>query len=117
MHAEPAAIHCEAPRVIDGDTIRCANLPVSVRLAGIDAPELPGHCRQGRQCTSGDPLASSRALARLLALPSRVVVIIPQGGDRYGRIVARVKIGRIDLSCAQISGGFAVRRYGPLTCG
>lgn len=32
--------------VTDGDTIRCNG--ERIRLLGIDTPELPGHCRQGR---------------------------------------------------------------------
>jgi endonuclease YncB( thermonuclease family) len=39
--------------VTDGDTIRCNG--ERIRLLGIDTPELPGHCRKGRDCVSGDP--------------------------------------------------------------
>ena len=34
--------------VTDGDTIRCDGEPI--RLLGIDTPEVPGHCREGRDC-------------------------------------------------------------------
>src|ERR1700712_1173347 len=47
-------------RVVDGDTLRCGN--ERVRLLGIDAPELPGHCRIGRACAPGDPYASTASL-------------------------------------------------------
>ena len=47
--AVPAATPCRAAYVIDGDTIACATGP-RIRLASIDAPELPGHCRTGRRC-------------------------------------------------------------------
>lgn len=53
---------------IDGDTLRCRidgqGGTTSIRLIGIDAPELPGHCRKGRACAAGDPHASTRSLAR-----------------------------------------------------
>jgi endonuclease YncB( thermonuclease family) len=46
--------------VTDGDTIRCGD--ERIRLLGIDAPELPGHCRSGRNCAPGDPYASTSSL-------------------------------------------------------
>lgn len=46
--------------VTDGDTIRCRG--ERIRLLGIDTPELPGHCRQGRDCVPGDPVASTLSL-------------------------------------------------------
>jgi endonuclease YncB( thermonuclease family) len=76
-------------------------------LLGIDAPELAGHCRAGRTCAPGDPLASRAALASLLALGG--VTVQSFGPDLYGR---RLSIGRTrsgtNLSCAQITGGNAV---------
>lgn len=110
----PPAIVCQAPRAVDGDTIRCANLPASVRLLGIDAPELPGHCRRGRVCTPGDGQASTRKLAQLLR--TGTVWVTPAGHDRYARILARVRIGTIDASCHQIATGAAVRRYSRIHC-
>ena len=103
---------CPSPRVLDGDTLDCG--AQRVRLGGIDAPELPGHCRSGRQCTPGDPYASTenlRTLASSAALKCRQT-----DTDVYGRIVARCSAGETDLSCAQIEGGYAVRRYGVIFC-
>lgn len=108
-----AAIICAAPSAVDGDTLRCRNLG-PVRLLAIDAPELPGHCRQGRVCTEGDGPASRAALARSIA--ARRVVCTPAGRDGYGRILARCSAGGRDLSCAQVEAGFAVERYGRLRC-
>ena len=42
--------------VTDGDTIRCGD--ERIRLLAIDAPEMGGRCRKGRQCVAGSPLAS-----------------------------------------------------------
>ncbi len=103
---------CAHPVVIDGDTVKCGSL--RVRLASIDAPELPGHCRRGRVCTPGDPVASSNNLRRIvgkLALDCRQT-----DTDRYGRAVAYCLAGGVNLSCAQVQGGFAVVRYGTLSC-
>jgi micrococcal nuclease len=110
----PPAIICEAPRAVDGDTIACANLPVRVRLLGIDAPELPGHCRRGRICTPGDGAASTRVIASLMIIGP--VIVRPSGHDRYGRILARVIAPAGDLSCRLLAVGAAVPRYGRIAC-
>lgn len=107
------AFACASPSATDGDTLRCA-AQGPVRLLGIDAPEMPGHCRRGRVCTRGDARASKAALARLIARGD--VVCLPTARDRYGRILARCSSAGEDLSCAMLAGGFAVRRYGPLVC-
>lgn len=96
----PALISCTA---IDGDTLRCGSEPV--RLIGIDAPELPGHCRRGRDCVPGDPHVSHRALQRMVA--RRPVRVVPLGRDAYGRTIAAVSAGRSDLSCAMVRRGYA----------
>ena len=113
IDAQPA-IYCEAPRAIDGDTIACTNLPAHVRLLGIDAPEMPGHCRQGRVCTAGDPFAARAALAAMLA--TGPVWVAGAGHDRYGRILARVVVGRIDTGCAMVAAKVAVYRYSTIHC-
>lgn len=100
-----AALSCSA---IDGDTLRCG--AERVRLIGIDAPEMPGHCRAGRQCVAGDPIASRDALAALIE--GRGVNLIRSGQDRYGRTLALATVWRegraINLACAQVNGGKAV---------
>jgi endonuclease YncB( thermonuclease family) len=108
----PFGIICQAPRAVDGDTIRCANLSVRVRLIGIDAPELPGHCRKGRRCTPGDGQASRKQLAQMLR--SGAVQIIASGKDRYGRILGIAQAGRLNVNCQMIASGHAVPRYSPL---
>jgi endonuclease YncB( thermonuclease family) len=110
----PPAIICHAPRAVDGDTIRCQNIGKAIRLAGIDAPELGGKCRRGKVCAPGDGEASRRTMAALIA--SAPVTITPAGRDRYGRIIARVTAGRIDVSCEMIRRRQAIPRYGQLDC-
>ncbi len=107
-----AAFSCRSVKVTDGDTLRCDGK--RVRLAGIDAPELPGHCRKGRDCTPGDPYASTDNLEMLVA--TGPVVCAQSDIDVYGRIVARCTSGGTDLSCQQIEDGHAVRRYGSIAC-
>ena len=111
----PPAIVCERPWISDGDTLSCRNLSARVRLVGIDAPEMPGHCHPGRRCTPGNGAASKRVLIGLVR--SGPVIVKPQGYDRYDRILARVSVNGVDLSCAMVARGAAVRRYAPMACG
>lgn len=103
---------CRDPEVVDGDTIRCSGQ--RIRLAAIDAPELPGHCRRGRDCVAGDPYASSNSLMELIG--SGEVVCRQVDVDRFGRIVAQCTTADADLSCEQVARGHAVVRYGALAC-
>ena len=112
--AMPPAIVCERPWVSDGDTLSCRNLPARVRLMGIDAPEMPGHCNVGRRCTPGNGGASKRALIGLVR--SGPVIVKPQGYDRYDRILARVSVNGVDLSCKMVASGAAVYRYTRIVC-
>ena len=93
-YAEPID-HCTAT---DGDTIRCSG--ERIRLLGIDAPELPDHCRRGRRCAPGDPWASTRSLSG--AMVGRLT-IDRVGTDHYGRTLALVAGDKGDLSCWQLA--------------
>lgn len=95
----------EGCRVTDGDTVRCG--AERIRLLGIDAPELRGHCRPGRRCAPGDGMASKASLAKAVAGRMRIVRV---GTDRYGRTLAMMSGGRGDLSCWQLARGQAVYR-------
>lgn len=99
--AGPAAV-C---RAVDGDTIRCGR--ERIRLLGIDALEMPGHCRSGRRCVAGDPWASRASLAA--AMRGRLTVS-RVGLDRYGRTLALVTGPRGDLSCGQLRNRKAIYR-------
>lgn len=93
---------------IDGDTIVCrvGFNRVHLRLNGIDSPELPDHCRPGRHCAPGDPYAAKANMARLIA--AKRVEWADLGTDRYGRTIAEVRAGGVDVQCAQLRGGFAI---------
>lgn len=105
---------CHTPYHHDGDAIRCGSKGRSSRLYAIDAPEMPGACRPGRQCTPGDPFAARDHLRALTA--GKTVVCRQTDLDRYGRKVVQCFADDIDLSCAMVRDGFAVERYGRLRC-
>lgn len=97
----PEPVRGDAPlrncRAVDGDTLRCGR--ERIRLLGIDAPEMPGHCQQGRRCVPGDPFASRASLARAM---NGSLVIERVGADRYGRTLGLVRGPGGDLSCWQL---------------
>lgn len=90
---------------VDGDTLRCGQ--ERIRLIGIDAPEMPGHCEQGRECAPGDPIAARASLAGLARGSAEIE---RDGRDYYGRTLARVRVNGTELSCAQLKSGHAVYR-------
>ena len=98
-----AAISCT---VTDGDTLRCG--AERVRLTGIDAPELAGHCRKGRQCAPGDGKASKANLARIIG--GRPVTLLRLGTDHYGRTLAVAYVGGQNIACAQLRDHQAIYR-------
>lgn len=104
---------CRNPVIVDGDTLRCGS--ERVRLHGIDAPEMPGHCRPGRDCVEGDPFTSTEHLRKLAGRGALTCERVDT--DSYGRTVARCEADGVDLSCGQIEAGHAVRRYGFILCG
>ena len=83
---------------VDGDTLRGPEIG-RVRLLGIDAPEMAGHCRKGRVCAFGHPVQSKTHLAKLVR---RGVIILLVTRDRYGRTVAQVYVGRKNIACEQL---------------
>ena len=100
-----ASIMTSGCYALDGDTLRCGS--VRIRRVGIDAAELPGHCRTGRYCAPGDPAAQRAALERLA---SGRLTILPLKLDKYQRMVARVRnAAGQDLSCAMIMAGATYR--------
>ena len=96
---------CAVQAVTDGDTFRCSN-GVRVRLSAIDTPEMPGSCRAGRSCAPGDPHAARAALSRLI---SGKTVRCEPAGSTYNRVAAWCSVGGMDLSCAMVRSGHAIR--------
>lgn len=96
---------CSVDYVTDGDTFRCSN-GTRIRLASIDTPEMPGSCRPGRSCAPGNPYAAKAALQRLIG--GRAVQCQPVGMS-YNRVAAWCSVNGVDLSCAMVRSGHAIR--------
>jgi endonuclease YncB( thermonuclease family) len=89
--------------VVDGDTLRMGDLPI--RLEGLDAPELDQICRRGgRPYRCGEH--AREALVRLVA--GRPVRCRADGRDRYGRSLARCRVGERDLGAVLVEKGDAI---------
>lgn len=110
----PGPVPAELIKVIDGDTITVrayvwlgTSVETSVRLAGIDTPELLGACRAERE-------KAVAARDRLIALlQGRSLRLRDITYDKYGgRVVARIETDRgTDVSAALLAAGLA-RSYG-----
>lgn len=83
--------------VPDGDTLLVlrGGTPVKVRLAGIDAPE------------KAQPygIASQQSLAELVM--DKQIGVVSRAVDDYGRLVATVSIGEINVNHEQVRRGMA----------
>jgi micrococcal nuclease len=99
-------ILCALPVAIDGDTLRgCKAGAPNLRLAGIDAPEMPGHCRAPRVCQPGNPNVSKAALQALISSGKLYYRVVAK--DKYGRSVVQAFVNRRNVSCYMIKNGFA----------
>lgn len=107
-------VEAQVVRVIDGDTFEAAaniwlnqTIDVHVRIAGIDAPELHGHCAAERD----------RAQAARQYLDTRIGGVAVRLSDvRYdkygGRVRAVVRDGQGDVGQAMIRAGHARPYHG-----
>lgn len=88
-------------RTVDGDTIKIGT--VYYRLVGIDAPETRG-AKCGKELALG--MRAWNYLDRLLdEAPVRIEPLYKR--DKYGRELARLFIGTLDISAHMISMGYA----------
>jgi len=78
-------------RVTDGDTFRIRE--ERIRIANIDTPEMPGRARCDAEAELA--LAARARLSRLLAAGD--IRLAREGVDRYGRTLARVRAGGVDV--------------------
>ena len=102
---------CAAPTAHDGDSVRCGG--ERIRIANIDAPELPGSpkCKGARSpyadCDFATGLRARDALRAFLATgPLKVQRF---GPDRYGRTLARVTVNGRDAGEYLVRLGLARR--------
>lgn len=103
QQVERQPVNIMSCRAIDGDTLDCGG--EKIRLLGIDAPEMPGHCRAERVCAPGNPYESQASLQRQLLF---VMTLERITRDRYGRTVGMIYANGRSLSCAQLLSGQAV---------
>jgi endonuclease YncB( thermonuclease family) len=113
---------CTPVRVWDGDgPIWCAEGP-KIRLAGIAAREIDESCRPGHPCPRGSGRAARDALVRLIGTPrglsrqghvivsGRPLRCMSHGSGKGERTAASCVTGAgVDLSCAMVRGGHALR--------
>lgn len=89
---------CGSLSVHDGDSIRCGG--ERIRIANIDAPELPGSAKcEGRRspyanCDFAKGYRARDALRAFLA--TGPIQVQRLGPDRYGRTLARVTVNGRD---------------------
>jgi micrococcal nuclease len=91
-------------RVTDGDSLwlkPAEGAAIEVRLNEIDAPE---------SCQAGGPEA--RVALRRIAM-GKTATLEPVARDRYGRTVARVRVGGLDLGPYMVMQGHAWSQRGP----
>ena len=91
-------------KVVDGDTIHVklkSNQIERIRLNQIDTPE------------KGQPYGREATIALREWVLDKFVTVIPKEKDKYGRIVADIQVGSINISREMIRGGFAwaYRKY------
>ncbi|WP_229664632.1 thermonuclease family protein [Sphingomonas metalli] len=94
--------------VVDGDTLRVGS--ERVRLFGVDAPELSQICD-----AEGAKVACGRRAAQWLRsrVQGHTLQCSAVDKDRYGRLVARCRIGGVDLGQSIVESGWATayRKY------
>jgi endonuclease YncB( thermonuclease family) len=98
--------------VIDGDSFRRGK--DEIRLNGIDAPEYRQTCRDEKARDWNCGREAARALRNLVA--GRTVDCTGLDADRYGRLVSRCRIGKMELNAEMVRLGWAVaytRHSGP----
>jgi micrococcal nuclease len=98
----------ELIRIVDADTIEVridlgldSERKISLRLAGIDAPE---------RFTAAGKMATAR-LAELLGTKPFVIRTIKDRTEKYGRYLASIFVDDVNINDAMVEEGHAVARW------
>jgi endonuclease YncB( thermonuclease family) len=91
-------------RTVDGDTIQIGT--AHIRLWGIDAPETGQHCAAASGVSYACGLESSTQLRQLIL--SAAIDCEHRTVDRYKRIVALCRVGKMDLGAEMVRAGWAL---------
>lgn len=105
----PQAIETGAARAMDGDSFRMGNR--TIRLAGIDAPELRQTCRTAAGGEWPCGREAREALARLIAAGG--LQCQQRATDRYRRALAHCRTGAGDVAEAMVRAGLALGARDP----
>jgi micrococcal nuclease len=108
-------VEAELISIIDGDTLLVAAKPwpqqtisVSVRIRGVDAPEMKSKCPELR----ARALAAKEALASMLVATGGKLTLSSISGDKYfGRVVADVIVDDGRDAAAELLAAGMVRPY------
>jgi len=90
-------------RVVDGDTIDIAGQ--RIRLPGLDAPEWNQTCRTADGAAWACGATAARRMRELTR--GRSLSCYPEGHDRYGRLLAVCRDGKVDIAQAMVADGLA----------
>ena len=121
--AKSSSFDCTVTRIVDGDTLVCAEpdvsgKPIRVRISGISARERDGSCRDGHPCPDATAEAATAMLEGLAG--GRVLACAPDNRT-YDRIAAFCRSpDGVDISCAMVESGTAAiwpRHWGDHRCG
>ncbi len=95
-------------KVYDGDTITIATkinkikYKFSVRLAGIDSPEIKGKSKHEKECA----IISRDELSKLIM--NKMVRLENLSTEKYGRVLADVYIGSIHVNKFMLDNNYAI---------
>lgn len=91
--------------VVDGDTVRLGD--ERIRIIGLDAPELHGHCRAEKRLA----IRARDRMAQLIA-GDHVEVIRSLRKDKYRRTLAIIRVNGVDVARVMIIEGLARPYHG-----
>lgn len=103
MRHGSATIVSGRAEVIDGDGLRIAGM--ELRLEGIDAPEYRQTCRRAGMA---EPCGRQAREALVALVAKGIPRCWVEGHDRFGRGLARCKVGEQDVNRAMVEQGQAV---------